>query len=324
MDSERFEELLASEAEEVRILQEFMQRSLKTDIELIYEVSRHIFAGGKRLRALIALLSMRNAGVEKNVRFQVAAAIEFIHCATLLHDDVVDNSEMRRHRETANKVFGNPASVLVGDFLYSRASQICAATGNASLVNHFADATNLLAEGEVIQLVNLKSLSHGEQRYFEVIGRKTASLFQLAAISGPVLAGSGAEGMFGSYGWNLGISFQIIDDALDYDGSPEATGKKIGKDLEERKVTLPLIYGLETLPADRRNSLLLALQEGRIDDDQRKELFEISSMSATIQRVRSKAEEHAMIARRSLFELEETLDRDVLIGLAGASVYRVR
>lgn len=323
--SAEFERLLGTVADDVRALQDVMIGLLETDIALVHEVFEHIFAGGKRLRAVVAILSMGECGVGGETRDRVAAAVEFIHTAALLHDDVVDDSWMRRHRKTANKVFGNSAAVLVGDFLYSRASQICAETRNTGLIKCFADSTNNLAIGEVIQLANTRDPSYEERRYFEVIDRKTANLFRLAALSGPLLSGRDdlAE-PFSVFGWNLGMSFQIVDDCLDYAGDPEVIGKKIGKDLEENKITLPMIYGLETLTPARREEMLASLRGGGIDERCRDELFEVSSMPGTIQRVRGKAEEHAMVAKRSLLGLDRSRNRDLLVDLAGASVFRER
>ena len=323
MNPEEFEQLLEAASGELKPLDKVMSESLDTDIDLVHRVSEHIFAGGKRLRAIVALLSMKECGVDDEQRYRIAASIELIHCATLLHDDVVDDSWMRRNRETANKLFGNSASVLVGDYLYAKASQICAGTEAVEFIKRFADATRRLAEGEVLQLINLSKPAYDEKRYFEVIGRKTASLFELAALSGPLLSGrSELQDQFREFGWNLGMAFQIIDDSLDYGGETEQTGKRIGKDLEEKKMTLPMIYGLETLDLKMREAILGALREDTLSEQQVERLYEISSMPGTLQRVRSKAEEHAMVARRSLLDLPSSSSRDMLVDLAGASVFR--
>ncbi len=325
MSATEFERLLALTADGVQSLQEVMVRILETDIDLVRDVCDHIFAGGKRLRAVVAMLSMSECRVDEELCHRIAAAIEFIHSATLLHDDVVDDAWVRRHRKTANRLFGNSSAVLVGDFLYSRASQICAETENTGLIRCFADTTNNLAKGEVIQLINTRDPSYEEKRYFEVIERKTANLFRLAALSGPLLSGrDDLVGPFGVFGWNLGMSFQIIDDCLDYAGDPEVTGKKIGKDLDESKITLPMIYGLETLDPQRRARILAALRQDGVDQESREELFELSAMPGTIQRVQGKAEEHAMVAKRSLLNLGGSRERDLLVDLAGASVFRAR
>lgn len=325
MSATEFERLLGLTADGVEALQEVMVEILETDIDLVREVCAHIFAGGKRLRAVVAMLSMAECRVEEDLCHRIAAAIEFIHSATLLHDDVVDDAWVRRHRKTANRLFGNSSAVLVGDFLYSRASQICAETENTGLIRCFADTTNNLAKGEVIQLINIRDPSYEENRYFEVIERKTANLFRLAALSGPLLSGrDDLVEPFGVFGWNLGMSFQIIDDCLDYVGDPGVTGKKIGKDLDESKITLPMIYGLETLDPGRRARILAALRQDGVDQESREELFELSAMPGTIQRVQGKAEEHAMVAKRSLLNLGSSRERDLLVDLAGASVFRTR
>src|SRR6201993_5495433 len=220
---------------------------LKSAVPLVDQVAEHIIAGGgKRLRPLLVLLSARACGYSGNAHVEAAAFIEFIHTATLLHDDVVDGSALRRGRHTANRGFGNPASVLVGDFVYSRAFQMMAALSSQPVMEIMAEATNVIAEGEVLQLMNAHDPHTTEQRYLEVIYRKTARLFQAGAEVAAVLAGSSAEGRaaLAAYGRHVGTAYQLVDDVLDYRSSPAERGKNLGDDLAEGKPTLPLIHAL--------------------------------------------------------------------------------
>jgi octaprenyl-diphosphate synthase len=222
-----------------------IQDRLRSDVALVNSVAHYIVGGGgKRLRPLITLLSARAAGYRGDRHVVAAAVIEFIHTATLLHDDVVDASDLRRGQDTANSVFGNEASVLVGDFLYSRAFQMMVQVGQMRIMDVLADATNAIAEGEVLQLMNCRDPDTTEARYLEVIQRKTARLFEAGAQVGAILADQSraVEAAMASYGRELGLAFQLVDDALD---SAEELGKNIGDDLAEGKPTMPLIYALE-------------------------------------------------------------------------------
>ena len=221
---------------------------LNSGAPLVGEVSRYIIsAGGKRLRPALLLLVCGALGYRGEQRFNLAAVVEFIHPATLLHDDVVDESTLRRGRATANESFGNPASVLVGDFLYSRAFQMMLDAGDMRVMEILADATNVIAEGEVLQLMNMHNASLTEADYLRVIRSKTAKLFEASARLGAVLAGSAPaiEQACADYGQALGTAFQVIDDVLDYDGDAAEMGKNLGDDLREGKATLPLIAAMQ-------------------------------------------------------------------------------
>src|SRR3990167_1984668 len=229
----------------IEAVNQLIIQSLHSDIELIHLIGERIIdSGGKRLRPLLVLLSAKAFGYEGSEHIRLAAVIEFVHTATLLHDDVVDASELRRGLKTANVVWGNEAGVLVGDFLYSRAFQMIASLNNTNVLEVLANATNLLAEGEVMQLINRNKATMDESSYMEVIRRKTAMLFSAAAEIGTIIANTNfsAQKAMAKFGLHLGNAFQIIDDLLDYTASPEIIGKNIGDDLAEGKLTLPLIY----------------------------------------------------------------------------------
>lgn len=239
-------------------------RRLGSDVALVNQVAHHIIHhGGKRLRPLVVLLAARTCGIADRTHIGGAAIIEFIHTATLLHDDVVDNSDRRRGQRTANTLFGNQASVLVGDFLYSRAFQMMVEIRDLAVLDVLANATNTIAEGEVLQLMNCNNPDATETDYMEVIYRKTAKLFEAGARIGALLAGKPEhESAFIAYGRHLGQAFQLVDDALDYDASPEELGKNIGDDLAEGKPTLPLIYAMDHGSAAERHMIREAIETG--------------------------------------------------------------
>jgi octaprenyl-diphosphate synthase len=246
-------------ADEMAAVDRVIRTRLGSTVPLVSQVAEHIVAGGgKRLRPLVVLLSSHAASPGSRAsgerHIEAAGFIEFIHTATLLHDDVVDHSDMRRGRQTANALFGNEASVLVGDFVYSRAFQMMAAIGVQQVMEIMADATNVIAEGEVLQLMNAQDPDTTEERYLEVIHRKTAKLFEAGAQVAAVLAGGSVEAQraLAEYGRRLGTAFQLIDDVLDYRSDPSTRGKNLGEDLAEGKMTLPLIHTLKHAPpADR-------------------------------------------------------------------------
>ncbi len=245
---------------------------LASIVPLIDQVAEHIIAGGgKRLRPLLVVLAGRACGasaVGAGPTIQAAAFIEFIHTATLLHDDVVDNSARRRGRATANEMYGNPASVLVGDFVYSRAFQMMAAVKSPRVIEIMADATNVIAEGEVLQLLNAHDPDTTEARYMEVIHRKTAQLFQAGAEVAAVLASAplAAQTALARYGRHLGTAYQLIDDVLDYQSDPEARGKNLGDDLAEGKPTLPLIHALRHADAGSATAIRHAVEKGGVEN----------------------------------------------------------
>ncbi len=240
--------------EDMRAVDVIIRSRLWSDVVLIRQVAEYIIAGGgKRLRPAVLLLVARALSYSGTVHHELAAVVEFIHTATLLHDDVVDESALRRGRNTSNTEFGNAASVLVGDFLYSRAFQMMVSVDDIRVLKVLADATNVIAEGEVLQLLNVHNSDVTVDAYLEVVRRKTAKLFEASGRLGAIIARSDrrSEEAFAAYGVHLGTAFQLIDDVLDYSGDERETGKNVGDDLSEGKPTLPLIYAMQRCsPAD--------------------------------------------------------------------------
>ena len=248
--------------------QTIIQR-LSSDVFLINQVAQYIIsAGGKRLRPLLVVCAARACGYDGSDHVNAAAIIEFIHTATLLHDDVVDGSDLRRGQDTANAVFGNEASVLVGDFLYSRAFQMMNDMGDRRVLKVVADASNMIAEGEVLQLINCGDPDTTEARYLEVIRRKTAMLFEAGTRIAAIVSGQAqdVEEALAEYGQKLGIAFQLVDDALDYSSSADEMGKNVGDDLAEGKPTLPLIHALHNGSDSEREQIRHAIEKGGLDD----------------------------------------------------------
>ena len=240
---------------------------LTTEVPLVREVAQYIIsAGGKRLRPALLLLMSGALGDRHEHRHTLAAVVEFIHTATLLHDDVVDESTLRRGRETANERFGNAASVLVGDFLYSRAFQMMVDVNKMRVMQVLSDATNVIAEGEVLQLMNMRDASLSEMDYLRVIRSKTAKLFEASARLAPILAGADTqtEAICATYGQALGTAFQVIDDVLDYEGQADELGKNLGDDLREGKVTLPIICALKTGSESQKHLIRHAIEQGDV------------------------------------------------------------
>ncbi|HET7922552.1 MAG TPA: polyprenyl synthetase family protein [Gammaproteobacteria bacterium] len=255
-------------AEDMRACDRRIRAELTSDVALINQLGDYIIAGGgKRLRPLLVLLSARASGVRDERHVDLAAIIEFIHTATLLHDDVVDASALRRGRETANAIWGNEASVLVGDFLYSRAFQMMVRVNDMRVMRIMADATNLISEGEVLQLLNVNDPDTTEARYLDVIRRKTATLFEAGAQLGAVIADrpQREQDALARYGLHLGIAFQLVDDMLDYGANAEAIGKNIGDDLAEGKPTLPLIRALAGATPPERALIRAAIEHGGLE-----------------------------------------------------------
>lgn len=258
---------LALVANDLAEVDKVIASRLGSEVPLVGEVSHYIIsAGGKRLRPVLLLLTCGALDYRSPQRFNLAAVVEFIHTATLLHDDVVDESTLRRGRATANESFGNPASVLVGDFLYSRAFQMMVESDNMRVMSILAEATNVIAEGEVQQLMNMHDADLDEAAYLRVIRSKTAKLFEASARLGAVLADSQAavEDACATYGQALGTAFQVIDDVLDYDGNKAEMGKNLGDDLREGKVTLPLIVAMQRGNPVQRELIRTAIQTGAV------------------------------------------------------------
>ncbi len=254
-------------AQDMREVDQVIARRLDSGVPLIGQVSRYIIAaGGKRLRPALLLLTCGALGYSGEQRFNLAAVVEFIHTATLLHDDVVDDSALRRGNATANETFGNPASVLVGDFLYSRAFQMMVDAQNMRVMQVLADATNIIAEGEVLQLMNMHNAALDEAGYLRVIRSKTAKLFEASARVGAILAGSSPEieQICADYGQALGTAFQVIDDVLDYTGEAGVMGKNLGDDLREGKITLPLIAAIQRGTPNQQAVIREAIETGGV------------------------------------------------------------
>jgi octaprenyl-diphosphate synthase len=266
MQLERIREPVSAD---LRRIDEVIIERLASDVVLVNQVAQYIVgAGGKRLRPLSVVLAARACGYAGTRHVEAAAIIEFIHTATLLHDDVVDGSDRRRGRDTANQVFGNEASVLVGDYLYSRAFQMMVGLGNLRIQEVMANATNTIAEGEVLQLMNAHDPDTTEERYLEVIYRKTAKLFEAGAQIAAILSGATPETEMAmvTYGRHLGTAFQLVDDALDYSADGTELGKNLGDDLAEGKPTLPLIYAIANSMPDDTARLRLAVANGGIEE----------------------------------------------------------
>ena len=296
---------------------------LASDVVLINQISEHIISsGGKRLRPMLHLLAARAAGYQRNDHVPLAALIEFIHTSTLLHDDVVDESDLRRGRKTANALWGNAASVLVGDFLYSRSFQMMVELDSMRIMRILADTTNRIAEGEVLQLLNIGNADTSEQAYLDVIERKTAVLFSAATRLGAVLAGlpRDQEEALARYGLDLGYAFQIADDVLDYVSDAETLGKNIGDDLAEGKPTLPVIHAIANGTPEQAASLRRAIESGGLDSLDN--IVAAIRDTGALEHARSRAEHYARSAQSALSTLPASDARDALAVLADYSVNR--
>ncbi|MBS0591565.1 MAG: polyprenyl synthetase family protein [Proteobacteria bacterium] len=296
---------------------------LASDVVLINQIAEHIIGGGgKRLRPMLHLLAAQAAGYHGQNQVQLAAVIEFIHTSTLLHDDVVDESDLRRGRKTANALWGNAASVLVGDFLYSRSFQLMVELDSMPVMRILADTTNRIAEGEVLQLLNIHNPDVDEAAYLRVIERKTAVLFAAATRLGGVLGGVPAvqEQALYDYGMRLGYAFQIADDVLDYVSDAVTLGKNIGDDLAEGKATLPLIYAIERAPAEQAASLRRAIENGGLDSLDN--IIAAIRDTGAIARARALAQAHADAAKQALLDIPASPTRNALAALADYAVHR--
>jgi octaprenyl-diphosphate synthase len=300
-----------------------IRQRLHSDVVLIRQVSEYIIAsGGKRLRPALVLLSAGAFGYQGDKHYDLAAVVEFIHTATLLHDDVVDESKLRRGRETANALFGNAASVLVGDFLYSRAFQMMVDVGSMRVMEILSDATNVIAEGEVLQLMNCHDPDINEERYLQVIRYKTAKLFEAASRLGGVLGGASRadEEAMASYGMHLGTAFQLIDDVLDYSGHAEDIGKNLGDDLAEGKPTLPLIYAMKHGTPAQAAVVRKAIESGGLDD-----FSQVSAAihdSGALKYATEQAQREADTACAAISHLPDSNCKRSLLELAAFSVSR--
>ena len=296
---------------------------LHSRVPLVEKIGHYIIsAGGKRLRPLVVLLSARACGADSSEQHSLAAIIEFLHTATLLHDDVVDTSDLRRGRSTANALWGNAPSVLVGDFLYSRAFEMMVALGNMQVMQILANATNVIAEGEVLQLSKVRDANTDEATYMEVIRSKTAMLFEAASHSAAVLAGAKADQIeaLREFGDALGIAFQLMDDLLDYSGDAAEMGKNVGDDLAEGKPTLPLIYTMRHGTEEQAALVRQAIQKGCTEDIT--PIREAVTASGALDYTARLAQQHADRAIALLDTLPASEYRDALEQLARFAVKR--
>jgi octaprenyl-diphosphate synthase len=310
-------------ADDMQAVDAVIRERLYSDVPLVRQIAEYIIAGGgKRMRPALLLLSAGAAAYQGRHHHELAAVVEFIHTATLLHDDVVDESSLRRGRETANAAFGNAASVLVGDFLYSRAFQMMVGVGSMRVMQVLADATNIIAEGEVLQLMNCHNADIDEEDYLRVVRYKTAKLFEAAARLGAILGDSSAEAetALASYGMHLGTAFQIVDDVLDYSGEAEEIGKSLGDDLAEGKPTLPLIHVIK-----KGEPAQSALVRGALEQGGREhfaEIIEAVRATGALDAAMSAARGEADKARLALNALPHTQYREALIQLSDFAVTR--
>lgn len=317
-----FADVQALAAEDSRRVDALIRTRLDSQVLLVNQVAEHIVAGGKRLRPLVVLLAARAAGYRGDLHIAAAAIVEFIHTATLLHDDVVDESDLRRGRRTANAVFGNAASVLVGDFLYSRSFQLMVDLDQMPVMRLLADTTNAIAEGEVLQLMHLNNPDTSEADYHRVIERKTAILFAAATELGALLAERPAaeQAALRRYGHSLGMAFQIADDILDYEADEADLGKHLGDDLAEGKATLPLIHALGKAAPHQLQALRAAIESG--GREQLPLVLAAIREHGGLDYARARAEEFAAQAVDALEALPPSRHRDALAFLAGFAVAR--
>jgi len=310
-------------APDMKQVDEVIQRRLASDVVMINQIAHYIIsAGGKRIRPMLVLLFSNALGFQGRERFELAATVEFIHTATLLHDDVVDESALRRGRQTANALFGNAASVLVGDFVYSRAFQMMVSVNRLRVLEVLADATNVIAEGEVLQLMNMHDPDLAVEDYLRVIRFKTAKLFEASARLGAVLAEAepGVEESCAAYGRSLGTAFQLVDDLLDYEGATVELGKNVGDDLREGKPTLPLLIAMERGSTSERELIRHAIQHGEVArlPDIVKIVRSVGALAATREAARAEADK----AHQTLSSLPASEFRDALLELCVRSVER--
>ena len=300
-----------------------IERRLRSDVALINQIAHYIVsAGGKRIRPMLVLLFSGALGFSGPEKYELAATVEFIHTATLLHDDVVDESALRRGRQTANALFGNAASVLVGDFVYSRAFQMMVSVDSMRVLEVLAEATNVIAEGEVLQLMNMHDPNLRVDEYLRVIRFKTAKLFEASARLGAVLSGASpdVEESCADYGRSLGTAFQLVDDLLDYEGSTSELGKNVGDDLREGKPTLPLLIAMERVGGEPREMMRHAIEHGEVE--RLAEIVAIVRGTGALAATRDAARAEADKAAGSLSVLPASAYREALLELCVRSVER--
>ena len=310
-------------AQDMNDVDNVIRNKLHSHVALIRQISEYIInSGGKRLRPALVILSAGAFNYPGKYHHNLAAVVEFIHTATLLHDDVVDESELRRNKETANALFGNAASVLVGDFLYSRAFQMMVEVDNMRIMQVLADATNTIAEGEVLQLLNCKDPDVDEENYLQVIRFKTAKLFEAATRLGAILGNATPEEeeALAIYGMHLGTAFQLIDDLLDYSGDNQDTGKNLGDDLAEGKPTLPLIYAMRAGTKAQADVIRKAIVEGGSDGFQ--PVLEVIQQTNALEYARKCAQTEAETASAAIAALPDSDNKKHMLQLATFAVTR--
>ncbi len=320
MSLDNLNQLLAAD---MAAVDQVIRSRLQSDVVLVNQVGEYIInSGGKRMRPALVILSARAFAYQGTRHHELAAVVEFIHTATLLHDDVVDESELRRGRETANALFGNAASVLVGDFLYSRAFQMMVDANDMRIMQTLADATNLIAEGEVLQLLNCNDADVDADNYLRVIHRKTAKLFEAAMRLGAILAAQdkALEEAAARYGMHLGTAFQLVDDVLDYSGNAEEIGKNLGDDLAEGKPTLPLIYAMQHGTAEQAAVIRAAIEQG--DIGRFDEVLQIVQQTGALDYTRQQAQREAELACAQLAGFPDTQYKESLLELARLAASR--
>lgn len=300
-----------------------IRSSLHSEVALIGRVAEHIVSGGgKRLRPALVILAAGAFGYAGDQHYKLAAVVEFIHTATLLHDDVVDESELRRGQPTSNSLFGNAAAVLVGDFVYSRAFQMMVEVGDMRVMEVLAEATNVIAEGEVLQLMNCRNADIDEESYLRVIRCKTAKLFEAAARLGALIGGARREDeeALAAYGMHLGTAFQLIDDVLDYSGCDADMGKNVGDDLAEGKPTLPLIYAMRCGSPQQAELIRSAVEQGGLEE--LGPVLRTIEETGALRYARAQAQAAAQHAREALLRLPHSKYRESLLELPGFAVER--
>jgi octaprenyl-diphosphate synthase len=318
---QKIQELLQHE---IKQLNKTITNRLSSDVALINQISKYIInSGGKRIRPILLILTAKALNYQDKHHIVLAAVIELIHTATLLHDDVVDESALRRNKETANEVWGNAASVLVGDFLYSRAFEMMVEPQKMQVMDIMAKTTNIIAQGEVLQLLNTQNLDLTEAEYFTMIERKTACLFQASTHIGAILAKESDAKMLSNYGLYLGTAFQIVDDVLDYTSNNDTIGKTIGDDLREGKVTLPIIFALEKTNEENKIFLKQVLLSEEINEAQIKQIISILKEVDAFEMAIQSAKEFIEKAKKCLVHLEDSPYKEALIRLADLSINRV-
>ncbi|WP_439273632.1 polyprenyl synthetase family protein [Pseudochrobactrum sp. HB0163] len=297
-----------------------------SDVEMIPEVANHLISsGGKRLRPMMTLAAAKMFGYEGEGHVQLATSVEFMHTATLLHDDVVDESDLRRGKSTARMIWGNQASVLVGDFLLGQAFKMMVDVGSLEALDVLATSAAVIAEGEVMQLAAAKNMETTEDEYLAVIKAKTAALFSAAAEVGPIIAGAGRSDRSGlrSYGLNLGLAFQLIDDALDYGGTAADLGKNVGDDFREGKITMPLLLSYRRGSDEERAFWKSAIEQGNNDDEALQKAIGLMTRHGAIADTVQRARHFGEIARDALAPLPQTAQKDALIDVIDFCISRV-